>query len=75
MLTNGKVRPSGGAATRVRRRSVGGAAAAAVLASTLAACGGGQGAGFGPLPDRYHHPESRGHAHIRGPGPAEADGG
>jgi ABC-type glycerol-3-phosphate transport system substrate-binding protein len=62
--TNGKGRPSGGAATRARRRSLGGAAAAAVLASTLAACGGDSGAGSAPVLNWYINPDSGGQAEI-----------
>ena len=64
MSTNGKGRPSGGAATRARRRSLGGAAAAAVLASTLAACGGGGGGGSVPVLNWYINPDSGGQAEI-----------
>ena len=64
MSTNGKGRPSGGAATRARRRSLGGAAAAAVLASTLAACGGDSGGGSAPVLNWYINPDSGGQAEL-----------
>ena len=64
MSTNGKGRPSGGAATRARRRSLGGAAAAAVLASTLAACGGGSSGSSAPVLNWYINPDSGGQAEI-----------